>query len=754
MDEKPTKIRPDGENKPKVRSSTKSMWVRMICIILVITVGFFGAAGIQLVNVMIFNGEKYKALAAEQQLQDTTLAAERGDICDRNGEKLAESATAWVVYITPQNFKNDAQREKVADGLSELLDVDRDKILKQTNKKTYYEKVVSAIEEKTAQKVRTFISENKLGTVVGLDETTKRYYPNDNLASTVLGFVGTDNQGLSGLEAYYDEELRGVPGRIVAAKNARGANMPFSYEKVVEAQSGNTLTLTIDKYVQYVAEKYLEKAVTENNVTNRGCVIVMDPSSGEIYAMATKPDYNPNDPFTITDEKTLASLEALKGTDEYKTAYSAAQQAQWRNKAVSDTYEPGSVFKIITGSSAIEEKAVTLSSGFSCPGYIVIAGTRYNCHKHSGHGSQTLAQAFANSCNPAFIQIGQNLGVNAFFKYFRSYGFTAKTGIDLPGETSPTAGVTYHDGSTMSIVDLASESFGQGFNVTPIQLITAVSAAVNGGYLVQPHVVKEIKQADGSVKKTVETTKKRQVISQETSKLIRNLLENVVSGGSGKNAYVAGYHVGGKTGTSQKLAGDESARVSSFCGFAPASDPKVVVLVVLDEPHGENIYGGTIAAPVAGSILSEILPYLGVEPQYTDSELALLDKSTPDVVGNTVVAARSTIEQMGLKCKIVGSGDTVERQMPPSGRSISESGTVVIYTDASDSQMVEVPNFSGMTVSQANELAGSRGLNIKFVGNALNKSGAIAYQQDCKASSQVEIGTVITVSFRLENGSD
>lgn len=734
--------------------STKSMWYRMICIILVITVGFFGAASVNLFRYMIIDSEKYKALAAQQQLQDIVLSAKRGDIYDRNGETLATSATAWTVYITPQDIKTDEERETIAKGLSKILEVEYDKVLSQTKKSTYYEKIVSAIENKEAEAVREFISENKLGSMVGLDETTKRYYPNDSLASTVLGFVGTDNQGLAGLESYYDEQLRGTAGRVIAAKNATGADMPFTYEKVIDAVSGYSLKLTIDKYIQYVAEKYLEEAVIENNVTQRGCVIVMDPNTGEVYAMATKPDYNLNSPFTITDAATLEQLEELKSTDEYSAAYSAAQQKQWRNKAISDTYEPGSVFKIITGSAAIEEKAVSLASGFSCPGYIVIAGTRYNCHKHSGHGSQLLADAFANSCNPAFIQIGQNLGTTSFFKYFQAFGMTAKTGIDLPGETSPVAGVTYHDGSSMSIVDLASESFGQGFNVTPIQLITAVSAGINGGYLVQPHLVSEIKDADDNVKKSVQTVTKRQVISKETSTLLCSLLENVVSSGSGKNAYVAGYHVGGKTGTSQKLAGDETARVASFCGFAPAYDPQVIVLVVLDEPHGGNIYGGTIAAPVAGKILADILPYMGVEPQYTDEEIASLDKSTPDLLGQSVSAARAKIADAGLKCVVVGSGSSVERQVPSKGQSISKGGTVVIYTGSESATMRTVPNFTGMTVSAVNELAGSLGLNIKFSGNSVSSSGAVAYAQDYAENEEVEIGTIITVSFRLENGSD
>lgn len=735
--------------------ASKSMITRMFWIIVAIVVGCFGAASVSLVRIMILDGDTYKAKAAAQQLSDTTLSAQRGDIYDCNNEVLATSATAWTVYITPQDIKTDEERKMIADGLSKILEVDSDKIYAQTKKKTYYEKIKTRIDKTAADKVRKYVSKNKLGSMVGLDETTKRYYPNGTLASTVLGFVGTDNQGLGGLESYYNEKLSGTDGRVLAAKNARGADMPFSYEKVVEAQTGKSLVLTIDKYVQYIAEKYLEQAIVENGVTERGCVIVMNPKTGGIMGMATKPDFDPNTPMVIYDQTAADAVNALKGTDEYSKALSEAQQKQWRNKAISDTYEPGSVFKVVTGSAALEEGKVELNSSFSCPGSITIAGTRYMCHKHAGHGTQNLSQAFQNSCNPAFIQIGQNLGITSFFKYFRAYGLTAKTGIDLPGETSPIAGVTYHDGASMSVVDLASESFGQGFNVTPIQLATAVSAAVNGGYLVQPHVVNKIVDTDGNVVNNCETVKKRQVISSETSKLMCSLLESVVASGSGKNAYVAGYHVGGKTGTSQKLSStDSSARVASFCGFAPSTDPEVVVLVMLDEPHGQSIYGGTIAAPVAGSILADILPYLGVEPDYSDDEVQSLGGKTPDVSGLKVSEAEQKITEAGLSFKVVGSGESVERQVPSAGQSVAKGGTVVLYTGTDESVMVSVPDFKGKTVSQANQLAAEYKLNVKFSGYSLDSNNIVAYAQSCAAGESVEIGTVITISFRADDGSD
>lgn len=732
--------------------STRSMRQRALAILLVITVGFFGASSINLVNYMLVNSEFYQQKATQQQLQDTEIAAKRGDIYDRNMEVLATSATAYTVYITPQDIDDDETAQKIAKGLSELLGLEYDDVYAATQKSTYYEKIKTKVDQSLANEVRTFISENKLGSIIGLDESSKRYYPNDNLASTVLGFVGSDNQGLSGLESYYDDTLKGVAGRVIAAKNAKGADMPFSYEKVVDAQSGNSLVLTIDSYIQYVAEKYLEEAVTQYSCNERGCVIAMDPKTGEIYAMTTKPDFNPNTPFTIYDSAAAEAIEALSG-DEKSTALSNAQQKQWRNKAISDTYEPGSVFKIVTGSAAYEENKISESSTFNCGGKITIAGTTYNCHKHSGHGHQTLAEAFQNSCNPAFIQIGQMLGTELFFKYFQAYGLTEKTGVDLPGETSTVAGVSYHDISTMSIVDLASESFGQGFNVTPIQLATAVCAAVNGGYLVQPHVVKEIIDSEGNTVKKVDTTVKRQVISTETSEAICSFLEGVVSNGSGKNSYVAGYRVGGKTGTSQKLAQSNAdgvkKLVASFCGVAPCDDAQLVILVVLDEPNAPVIYGGTLAAPIAGKIFAEVLPYLGVEAVYTEDELKEINLTTPSVIGKTLEEAKNALASMDVTVKTVGSGDKVVRQLPSAGQTISHGGTVVLYTDGAENTKVTVPDFTGYSISGANSLANQHHLNIALSGVTGQNSGATAYSQSVAAGEEVDMGTVITVSFRV-----
>lgn len=733
---------------------TKSMWVRMTAVLLVLVIGFMSVSLVRLTQIMIIDSDFYQNKASEQQLYDTELSPTRGNIYDVNMNILATSATVWTVYITPNDFEDNAQREKVASGLSEILGMDYATVLEYANKKSSYVIVKKKIEKDLADQVRKFISDESLGSVIGLDESTKRYYPNDNLASVVLGFVGDDNQGLSGIESYYESSLKGIPGRVVAAKNARGADMPFSYEKMVEATPGSSLVLTIDSYIQHVAEKYIEQAVIDNNVTERGVCLVMDVNTGGLLAMAVKGDFNPNEPFSLGSEDDQKTVDALEGEERTATLTELLNH-QWRNKAVSDPYEPGSVFKIITGSAAIEEKMTDESKSYSCPGYIVVAGQRYSCHKTSGHGTENLAQSFQNSCNPVFITFGQLLGVSTFSHYFDAFGLTQTTGIDLPGE----AGSIYHSEKNMGLVELASTSFGQTFKITPMQLITAISAAVNGGYLLQPHVVSQVLDNEGNVVKNIETVQKRQVISEETSAKICALLEGVVSGGSGKNAYVAGYKIGGKTGTSEKVA-DELAgsggklRISSFCGIAPTDNPEVAVLVILDEPHADNVYGGTIAAPVGGQVLADILPYLGYEPNYGD-ESDTLNIKTPGLVGKSLSEAKSLLSTNELSSRVIGNGDTIISQSPSEGQSISKNGTVVLYTEQdSEVRKSTVPDFSGMSVSAVNSRASSAGLNVVFSGADLSSSGVVAYKQSIDPAVEVASGTAVTVYFRSEDNSD
>ncbi len=740
----------------------KMMAKRIFIIMLVVIVALSGVSGVSLINIMIINGDEYQTKASEQQLYDSLVTAPRGDIYDRNMQVLATSSTAWTVYITPngiKKIKDEAKRETVrvtiAKGLSEILDVDYDTVYENTDKNSYYVIVKKKIEKTTADEVRKFISDNKeleITKYIGLDETTKRYYPNDTLASVVLGFVGADEQGLSGIESYYDNELTGMAGRVVAAKNAMGTDMPFTYEKVEEAVKGNSLVLTIDSYIQYTCEKYLETAIEQNEIAERGAAVVMNVNTGAVLAMAVKGDFNPNDPFTLStvDQE---KVDALTDDAEKTTLRNELLNRQWRNKAISDSYEPGSVFKVVTAAIAIEENLINKNNTFYCNGHTSVAGQRYGCWKHGGHGTQNLQQAIANSCNPAFITIGQLVGINTFSKYFKAFGFAEKTGIDLPGESRS----TYHKEENMGVVELASSSFGQTFNVTPIQMMAAVSAAVNGGYLVQPHLVSKTVDDEGKVVKSTSTTYKRQVISETTSSTIRELMEFVANNGA-KNSLVAGYRIGAKTGTSQKVSkiqatGDKYLYIGSCMTVAPIDNPEIVVFVMLDEPKGSNYYGGVISAPVNSKIMADVLPYLGYEPSYSDEEIKKLAIDVPDVKGSDLTSAKAKITNSKLEYKVVGGGDTVIRQLPEAGNKVATGGVVILYTENSEVSTVTVPDFTGLTATEVNTTAAKLGLNVEFSGN-ISISGLKAYNQSIANNTTVEVGTIITVYFRDETAVD
>ncbi len=735
------------------------MFVVLVCLVLCLTVVSTGS----LVYRMIVKGEEYQKKASEQQLYDSLVTAPRGDIYDSKMNLLATSATAWTVYITPNalnGMKDSDKAEKIrniiADGLSEILSLEKEEIIEKTKQKSYYVILKKKIDKETSDKVRKFISDNKdleLTSYIGLDESTKRYYPNDTLASSILGFVGDDDQGLAGLESYYDNTLTGVAGRVVAAKNAKGDDMPFSYEKIEEAKQGDSLVLSIDSYIQYACEKYLDAAVEENMVVERGAAVVMNVNTGEIYGMAVSGDFNPNDAFKLSDVD-QAKVDAAASEEEKKDVRAELLNRQWRNKAVSDTYEPGSVFKIFTASTAIEEAAVSEKNTFTCNHTYVVAGNAYHCHDtHGGHGTQTLEQAMSNSCNPAFIQVGQLIGVEKFSKYFKAFGLTEKTGIDLPGEASP----NYHKEENMGATELASSSFGQTFNITPIQMLTMGAAAVNGGYLVQPHLVSKVVDSNKKIVKTVSTDSKRQVISKATSEKMRKYLEYVVQNGA-RNGIVAGYRVGGKTGTSQKISkiletGNERLYIGSYVGFAPIDNPEIAVLVMLDEPTGANYYGGTISAPAGAKIMADILPYLGIEPQYSAQELKHLAINVPKVVDKDTATAKAEILNANLVYKIIGTGDKVLRQLPEGGSSVYKGGTVILYTDNSESETTTVPNFVGLTASEVNTAAASVGVNIEFSGNTTS-AGIKSYRQSVEPGTQIAKGEIVTVYFREESAAD
>lgn len=736
------------------KGTTVKMWRRTLIVLIVMVALGFGLIVVSLIRLQLVDGAELQKAAVDQQLRDTTISAQRGTIYDRNMKPLAQSATVWKVVLAPAYIDKDDEtlRRKLSTGLADILGLDAEDIYKRTEGTSYYDVLKTKVETDVKDRLVQFIEENDLGNTIQLQEDYKRYYPFGSFASTILGFTGTDGQGLAGLEAYYDEYLSGTAGRLVTAKNAVGTDMPFQYEQKVEAQDGYNLVLTIDEVVQHYLEQALEEGVENNKVENRATGIVMNVKTGEIVAMAVKGDYDPNNPFVIADEEERARIAELP-EEEQQEATSAALQAQWRNKAVSDTYYPGSVFKMVTLSMALEENVATEETTFTCTGsYVPVQGERaINCDNTSGHGTQTLVQGTMNSCNPFFIYLGQLLGTETFFDYFEAFGFTQKTGIDLPGESQS----IYHD-RDMSLMDLAVESFGQNFSITPIQMITACAAIANGGYLVQPHVVSQIVDNDGNIIKTADTTVKRQVISEETSKRVSKILQENATSGTAKNGYVAGYRIAGKTGTSEKVGADgkvgsDNKYIASYCGFAPADDPQYAVLVFFDEPTGDSYYGSAVAGPVFAKIMEEILPYLNVETKYTEDEAGSVGVSAPNVIGKTVSEATNELTNSGLKILVKGSGDTVIAQTPDPGSSVPSGGTVVVYTDeASMNQTVTVPNFTNRSLSDVNYLAAQAGLNIKVTG-AYNSSAATARTQDYAAGEQIKPGTVITVNFVEED---
>lgn len=714
----------------------------------------------------IFRHEDLASKALAQQTMDVAISADRGTITDRNGTKLAVSSDVKTVYISPNDIEDETEAREVSKNLSEILGVDYETLYAKTQKKNYYEVVKRKVESDLVQKVRDYISESDYECIHMIDDT-KRYYPYNNLASHIIGFVGVDNQGLDGVELKYNSYLEGTSGKLITIKNNAGTELLDEYETYVPAINGNDVALTIDVNIQYYLEKYIEQARQTNKCLNGAAGLIMDVNTGEILAMTSKPDYDLNQYQVITDSVLAKELEVYQtgekemitdkdGTEREKTVDEKKTElinVMRRNKLIVDTYEPGSTFKILTAAMAIEENKVSHNDTFYCPGYKVVADYTIRCWKSGGHGSQTFAEAIQNSCNPAFMTLGENVTNTTFIKYYKNFGLTEKTGIDLGGEAT---GI-FHNEKNFNTVELATASFGQRFKVTPMQMITAVAAVANGGYLVTPHIVKEISSVDENgtrtIVETVSSGVKRQVISENTSKELCELLEGVVSIGSGKNAYVKGYHVAGKTGTSEKLETESSTGeeeyIASFIGFAPADDPKIAILVMLDEPNGIEYFGGLTAAPVAGDILNEVLPYLEITPEYTEEELASLDTSVPSVGGIDSSEAVKLIKEKGLSYKIVGGEGTVEYQMPKSGTSIPRTGTVVLYTNGKEpSATVTVPDITKMSVAGANKMINNYGLNFRSVGNESTKKTALISSQEPAAGTVVEAGTVITAYYK------
>lgn len=785
---------PDSYNSTPIVAPTDKMRRRMFSVVFVLLLVLAGYICAVLYNVSVNKSEYYRAIANNQQLTSFTINANRGTIYDRNGKILAQSTTVWDVIVNPSQLRqydgkkydedgnlteeDDPERVKmIAKGIAEICEVDYEQLLDRILNDPYqYYIVKRKVDRATQNKLTEFISENGLNQFsVYLNENSKRYYPNDTLASSVIGFTNYDNDGVYGLEAYYDDYLKGTDGLVVMAKDSQGNAMPYDYEQRYEASDGNSLILTIDEVVQHYLEKNLENALTQYKVANRATGIIMNVKTGAIIAMATAPGYDLNNPSELSDydkqklveleEQLILDYAAGSMTDqeairklideELEATESDLRETQWKNKAVSDLYFPGSVFKVITCASALEEEVVNLNSTFNCYYVKEVADTKFHCWSSNGHGTVDLQNALTASCNPAFIEIGQRLGRQLFCSYFEAFGFTEKTGVDLPGEASP----IYMPYERMGIVELSSSSFGQTNKVTALQMICAYAAAVNGGYLVTPHIVDKIVDGSGNVVKTVSGGAKRQVISEETSETMRQMTETVVTANGGANAYIPGFRIGGKSGTSQKL--DEYSDVNmryegSFCAFTPANDPEYIMLVVVDEPMGGKYYGSMVAAPVVSAVFSECLEYLGVYPQYTAEELEQQDTIVPYVYDYSLLDAITSINEAGLKHEIVGdeAAGVVDYTVPGASLSIPRDGTVVIYMQGAEKQMVNVPNVIGMTVEEANRTIVNAGLNISLDGGAVNNANAVAFSQSVDAGTEVGRGTVVSVTFMVEGDSD
>lgn len=696
----------------------------------------------------IVRGEELSEKAETQQLKDTEITAMRGTIYDSNGNVLAQSASVWNVFIDPLNIK-DKQRDLIVDEFANLFGYDADEkkeFYDRTTHQNHYELVEKKVENNIKEKLSKFVSKNELGGCIGTEQTTKRYYPYGTLASSVIGFTGADDQGLSGIEAYYDEQLTGTNGRIITAKDAKSNNIANDYETSIAATDGDSIVLTINQTIQYYLEKGLRE--TMNEYQAKGAYgVVMNCNTGAVLAMSSLPDYDCNEPYKLTYSKDKKAIKKLSDKTAKQEAESAAVQNQWRNFTVSDTYVPGSVFKTFVASAALEENVVNLNTTYNCTGSIQVDKYKMKCHYHPGHGTQTLTQGLKNSCNPFFITIGQKLGVHNYFKYFDAFGFTQKTNIDLPGEASP----QYYKEDQYGIVELSSASFGQTNSLTPIQVCTGLCAIANGGKLLQPYLVSSIADANGKTVKKTQTKEIRQVISADTSEKVRKMMKSVVDNGTGKNGYVAGYSVGGKTGTSTKLGesknGEGDKYIVSFGAIAPSDDPEIAMLIIVDEPN-QDLGGGALCAPIAAQVTQEAMNVLGIEPKYNDSEMKDLSKQTPNVVGKSLDEAKKTLEENNLNFVVVGDDSTITRQCPSGADTIPNGGTVYLYTDDSEKQTVNVPNFSGLTVNEAKDLASSSNLNIQIAGNSMSSGTVVAYRQSEETQAKVEKGTVVTVTFK------
>ena len=732
-----------------VRRANRIIQTRSFVLMILMGVVMFVLLFFRLFDLQITRHEELQGKAVNQQTRRTVVTANRGTIYDAGGNILAISSSAETIILSPleiDNAVNDTEdpvswtKESLAAGLAEILGKDASAIRKRMdNVKSQYEVIQLRADEDTAAKVRSYVDENKIAGV-HLVADTKRYYPYGSLAAQVIGFVGDDNTGLYGLEAYYEEELEGQSGLVISAKDQAENDMLYTYEQYFAAKNGSDLTLTLDTTIQYYLEKGIESMVDKFSAANGASGIVMDAKTGGVLAMASYPNYDLNDFLTVSDQTLQERIERGEST------VADMQLLQWRNKALNDTYEPGSTFKILTLSAALEEGVVDKTTTVNCGGSVNISGYTIHCSNKNGHGLQTLVQSVGNSCNPAFINYGLRIGNEKFYEYMRSFGLMNTTGIDLGGEA---VGVFAAD-SSFTQLDLACYAFGQNFTVTPLALIAAQAACINGGYLYTPYLVERITDSDGNVTYRHDDTPVRQVISEQTSATVRECLEYVVASGTGKNGQVAGYRIGGKTGTADK--GQTGDVVVSFLCFAPADDPQVIMLITMDTPSratGTYVSGGNMVAPTASTVMAEILPYLGVEPSYSAEELLGMDTTVPNVIGMSVEEAKTKLKDRALSYKIVGDGETITDQTPAGGAIIPGKSSVILYVgEEKSTDKCVVPHLIGKTPSEANTTATAAGLLIRFSGTTGSESSSVrVLSQSIDEGTEVEAGTVITVQL-------
>lgn len=745
---------------------------------------FCAAVIVRLFVVSVVDNSKYEGMANNYHFGTMTLSANRGAIYDANGTALAWSATVYNIYIDPTlyreemksiedaNDKKKSAAEEENETADNLVDVDQLKTsitnflseklgLKTEEVEASFEKdgryyvLQTQVEKNVTDEITAYFEKLNLS-FIGTEATTRRYYPQNELAAAVIGFTNGDGDGQYGLEYQYDDYLSGVDGRVISAQAANGEEMPYRYSTTYDAEDGDSLYLTLDTTIQYYLEKSLAEMVEKFEVKERACGVIMNPKTGAVYAMATYPTFDLNNPSEIYDAKTAQELAALP-EGEYSTAYATARETQWKNKVISEISYPGSTFKIVTTADAFEENLINMETdSFYCSGQVQVADALIRCSNTAGHGAQTFTQALTNSCNPAFIEIGQRIGIDKFSYYFEGFGLAEKTGIDLPGEA-----VSYSvTGDDMTIVDLASAAYGQCNKVTAMELVTAYSAAINGGYMVTPHVVDHVVDSNGNIVLQNETEVKRQIVSEETSDIVREQLEAVVNNNPSHNAYIQGYRIGGKSGTAEKLdtsTADDRQYVASYCCFAPADDPEVIMLIMADEPNKEiGYYGSQVVVPYARDIMEEILPAMGFYPEYSDGEDTDSTVTVPYLQSADITSAESTLAQLGLTYEVVGDGTTVASQSPSTGTSVTKGGKVILYTEVggNSGDTIEVPNLVGMTAAEVNETMTYYDLNYAIVGSSASESGALVQYQSEEAGTVVPRGTAITLTLSVSQQSD